>query len=185
MAASGFWIGVESMTAEALAVAVAHPRPVFCGRSSGDDLPRAALAETGAKAEWHHGIALDTAIGQGYLLDLMRQRGPVERIVLALPLVSTSEGGRTDALMTPLDTVLAETREIIEGLIVVIRGAEAVMEPGVGAGMTVLCPKMHEPKTSLARGVLAFVGEFVASESERWSDLGLSLALVSGGSIDQ
>ena len=67
----------------------------------------------------------------------------------------------------------------------VTRGAEAVMAPGVGAGMTVLSPAKTGAMTPLARGLLAFVGEFVAAESARWQARGLSLALVSERSMDQ
>ncbi|MAI94251.1 MAG: hypothetical protein CME45_04480 [Halieaceae bacterium] len=182
MAASGFWIGVESMTVEDLTMAAAHPRPVFCGRLSGDRSLQSVDVEADAQAEWHD-IALDSVEGQGYLLDLMRQRGPIDHVVLALNLLP-SEIGLNDALTASLDSVLAETRQVIEGLIVVTRGAEAVMESGIGAGMTVLYPDKVELMTPLARGLLAFIQEFVAAEAERWAALGLSLALRSGSLVD-
>ena len=182
VAASGFWIGVESMTVEALTMAASHPRPVFCGRLSGDRSLQATDVETDAQAEWHD-IALDSAVGQGYLLDLMRQRGPVDHVVLALDLLP-SQIDLNNALTTSLDSVLAETRQVIEGLIVVTRGAEAVMASGVGAGMTVLYPDKVELMTPLAQGLRAFVQEFVAAEAERWAALGLSLALRSGSLVD-
>jgi hypothetical protein len=122
-------------------------------------------------------------VGQGYLLDLMRQRGPVDHVVLALDLLP-SQIDLNNALTTSLDSVLAETRQVIEGLIVVTRGAEAVMESGIGAGMTVLYPDKAELMTPLAQGLRAFVQEFVAAEAERWAALGLSLALRSGSLVD-
>ena len=182
VAASGFWIGVESMTVEDLTMAAAHPRPVFCGRLSGDRSLQSVDVEADAQAEWHD-IALDSVEGQGYLLDLMRQRGPIDHVVLALNLLP-SEIGLNDALTASLDSVLAETRQVVEGLIVVTRGAEAVMESGIGAGMTVLYPDKVELMTPLARGLLAFIQEFVAAEAERWAALGLSLALRSGSLVD-
>ena len=113
----------------------------------------------------------------------MRQRGPVDHVVLALDLLP-SQIDLNNALTTSLDSVLAETRQVIEGLIVVTRGAEAVMASGVGAGMTVLYPDKVELMTPLAQGLRAFVQEFVAAEAERWAALGLSLALRSGSLVD-
>ncbi len=184
MTASAWWIGVESMTAAALTAAAAHPRPIFCGRLSLERSVQALLADAGKRVEAHE-VALHTAIGQGYLLDLMRQRMPIEHITLALPAISTGQGVPSESSITPLDTVMTEAREVIESLIVVTRGAEAVLAPGVGVGMTVLCPAATGSRTPLARGLLAFVGEFVSAESARWQARGLSLALVSERSMDQ
>ena len=177
MTSSGFWIGIESMTAEVLAGAATHPRPVFCGRMPQDSTLRAGVAETGAQAEWHD-IALDTAIGQGYLLDLMRQRAPIEQIVMAISTASIP-----DVSMTSLDAMLAETRGAVERLIMVTRCAEAVMEPDAAGGMTVICSG-DGSMTSVGRGVMAFVEQFVAAESERWRSRGLSLTLSSEASLE-
>ena len=178
MTSSGFWIGIESMTAEALAGAATHPRPIFCGRLTDDSPLRAAAAETGAHAEWHD-VALDTAIGQGYLLDLMRQRAPIEQIVMAI-----SPASIPDLSMTSLDAMLAETGGAVESLVMVTRCAEAVMKPGARGGMTVLCLG-GELMTSVGRGVTAFAEQFVAAESERWRSRGLSLTLSSAASCEQ
>ena len=97
MTASAWWIGVESMTAAALTAAAAHPRPIFCGRLSVERSVQAVLADAGKRVEAHE-VALHTAIGQGYLLDLMRQRMPIEHITLALPAIST---GNTKTAYTP------------------------------------------------------------------------------------
>ena len=177
MTSSGFWIGIESMTAEVLAGAATHPRPVFCGRMPQDSTLRAGVAEAGAQAEWHD-IALDTAIGQGYLLDLMRQRAPIEQIVRAI-----SPASIPDVSMTSLDAMLAETRGAVESLIMVTRCAEAVMEPDAAGGMTVICSG-DGSMTSVGRGVMAFVEQFVAAESERWRSRGLSLTLSSEASLE-
>ena len=40
---------------------------------------RSALSNRLDQAEWHD-LALTSPIGQGYLLDLLRQRGPIEHI---------------------------------------------------------------------------------------------------------
>ena len=178
MTSSGFWIGIESMSAEVLAGAATHPRPVFCGRLTRDSTLRAGVAETGAQAEWHD-IALDTAIGQGYLLDLMRQRAPIEKIVMAI-----SPASIPDVSTTSLDATLAETRGAVESLIMVTRCAEAVMEPNASGGMTVVCPG-EGSMTSVGRGVMGFVEKFVAAESERWRSRGLSLTLTSAVSLEQ
>ena len=178
MTSSGFWIGIESMTAEVLAGAATHPRPVFCGRMPHDSTLRAGVAETGAQAEWHD-IALDTAIGQGYLLDLMRQRAPIEQIVMAI-----SPASIPDVSMASLDAMLAETRGAVESLIMVTRCAEAVMELDAAGGMTVICSG-DGSMTSVGRGVMAFVEQFVAAESERWRSRGLSLTLSSEASLEQ
>lgn len=178
MTSSGFWIGIESMTAEALARAATHPRPIFCGRLAHDSPMRAAAAETGAQAEWHD-IALDTPIGQGYLLDLMRQRAPIEQIVMAI-----SPASIPDVSITPRDSMLAETGGVVESLVMVTRCAEAVMQPGARGGMTVLCPGGGSI-TSVGQGVIAFAEQFVAAESERWRSRGLSLTLSSAASCEQ
>lgn len=184
MTASGFWIGVESMTAAALTEAAKHPHAVFCGRLAAENSPRADLEASGVQAEWHD-IALDTPVGQGYLLDLMRQRVPIQHMVWTLPPLPNIQIGCDDVRSLPLDTVLAATREITEGLIVVIRGAEAVLEAGVGAGMTVSCAGQDAPMTPLAKAVMAFVETLIYAESQRWAALGLSLTLRFVDSIEQ
>ena len=87
MTASHFWIGVECMPASVVQDATSHPRPILCGNLADAADMRSALAESLEQAEWHD-LALASPIGQGYLLDLLRQRGPIEHIVLALPAIS-------------------------------------------------------------------------------------------------
>ena len=87
MTASHFWIGVECMPASVVQDAASHPRPILCGNLADAADMRSALAKSLEQAEWHD-LALASPIGQGYLLDLLRQRGPIEHIVLALPAIS-------------------------------------------------------------------------------------------------
>ena len=144
MTASGFWIGVEAMPVSVLRAAAEHERPIFCGRLSLDQGLRAELGDLYERAEWHD-VALDTAIGQGYLMDLLRQRYPVASVVLALD-VSTDEGMR-DGVVAPVNEALAHARRITEGLLIVTRAAEAVMPPGSGALTVMLCgPRRASPR---------------------------------------
>ena len=184
MAATGFWIGVESMTLSALTEAAKHPHPVFCGRLAAENSPRAELEASGGKAEWHD-VALDTPVGHGCLLDLMRQRVPIERVVWALPTLPNAQFRGADAMSAPLDTVLAASREITEGLLVMIRGSEVLLQAGVGGGLTVSYDDRDEPVTPLAKGLMAFVETVVSAESQRWASLGLSLTLGPVSAIEQ
>jgi len=184
MAATGFWIGVESMTSAALTEAAKHPHPMFCGRLAAENSLRKELEASGVQAEWHD-VALDTPVGQGYLLDLMRQRVPIEHVVWVLPPLPNAQFGGDEATSATLDTVLAATREITEGLLVMIRGAEALLQAGVGGGMTVSYDNWDEPVTPLAKGLMAFVETVVSAESQRWASLGLSLTLGPVSAIEQ
>ena len=93
MTASGFWIGVEGMSLSVLRAAAEHERPIFCGRLSLDHTLQAELGDLNELAEWHD-VALDTAIGQGYLMDLLRQRTPIGSVVLALDVSTDDRSGR-------------------------------------------------------------------------------------------
>ena len=84
MTASHLWIGVEYMPASVVQDAASHPRPILCGNLADAADLRSALAKSLVQAEWQD-LLLASPIGQGYLLDLLRQRGPIEHIVLALP----------------------------------------------------------------------------------------------------
>ena len=173
MTASGFWIGVEAMPLSVLHSAVEHERPVFCGRPSLNQGLRAELGDLYERAEWHD-MALDTAIGQGYLMDLLRQRLPVASVVLALD-VSTDVVLR-DGLVAPVDQALAHARRITEGLLVVTRAAEAMMPPGSGALTVMLCGR-RQASSSLAEGLAAFVEHFISAEAARWSEGGRLLRI--------
>ena len=82
MTPSRFWIGVECMPASVLQNAASHPRPILCGDLADAAAVRSALYNRLEQAEWHN-LTLASPIGQGYLLDLLRQRGPIDHIVLA------------------------------------------------------------------------------------------------------
>ncbi len=183
MTASRFWIGVELMPASVLRDAASHPRPNLCGDLSGAAKMRTALGNSLEQAEWHE-VALVSAIGQGYLLDLLRQRGPIEHIVLALPAISCESVEADDDASRPLDDVLSETRHAIEGLITVLRGAEATLDASIGAGLTLLRADLGEASSPVARALGAFADEWIDREASRWTAQGLSLSQLTIESVD-
>ena len=75
------------MPVSVLQDAAPHPRPILCGNLAGAASVRSALNNSLEQAEWHN-LTLASPIGQGHLLDLFRQRGPIDEIVLALPAIS-------------------------------------------------------------------------------------------------
>jgi len=176
--ASHFWIGVECMPASVVQDAASHPRPILCGDLAHAAALKSALNNSLEQAEWHD-LALMSAIGQGYLLDLLRQRGPIEHIVLALPAISCARIEAGDEASRPLDDVLSETRHAIEGLITVLRGAEATLDASIGAGLTLLRADTAEASSPVARALRAFADEWIAGETARWATLGLSLSQMS------
>ena len=178
MTASHFWIGVECMPASVVRDAASHPRPILCGNLADAADMRSALAKSLEQAEWHD-LALASPIGQGYLLDLLRQRGPIEHIVLALPAISCESVEADDDASRPLDEVLSETRHVIEGLITVLRGAESTLDASIGAGLTLLRADTAEGSSPVARALGAFADEWIANEAARWASLGLSLSQMS------
>ena len=184
MTASRFWIGVECMPASVLLNAASHSRPIFCGDLADVAAMTADLNNRLEQAEWHD-VALASPIGKGYLLDLLRQRGPIEHIVLALPAISCAciEPGN-DALR-PLEDVLSETRHAIEGLIALLRGAEATLDASIGAGLTLLRADTAEASSPPARAMGAFADEWITREAARWATLGLSLSKLTVESVDQ
>ena len=178
MTASHFWIGVECMPVSVVRDAASHPRPILCGNLADAADMRSALAKSLEQAEWHD-LALASPIGQGYLLDLLRQRGPIEHIVLALPAISCAGIETGDDGSRSLDDVLSETRHALEGLIAVLRGAEATLDASAGAGLTLLRADTAEASSPMARALGAFADEWIASEVGRWATLGLSLSKMS------
>jgi len=176
--ASHFWIGVECMPASVVQDAASHPRPILCGNLADAADMRSALANSLEQAEWHD-LVLASPIGQGYVLDLLRQRGPIEHIVLALPAISCASLKSGDDTLRPLDDVLSETRHAIEGLITVLRGAESTLDASIGAGLTLLRVDTAEGSSPVARALGAFVDEWIANEAARWATLGLSLSQMS------
>ena len=178
MTASRFWIGVECMPVAVLKDAASHARPILCGDLADAAAERSALNNRLQQAEWHD-LVLASPIGQGYLLDLLRQRGPVEHIVLALPAISSGSPAAGDDTSRPLNDVLSETRHAVEGLIAVMRGAEATLDASIGAGLPLLRADTAEASSPMARALGAFVDEWIASEAGRWATLGLSLLQMS------
>ena len=163
------------MPASVVQDAASHPRPILCGNLADAADMRSAVGNNLDEAEWHD-VALMSAIGQGYLLDLLRQRGPIEHIVLALPAISCPSLEAGDDTSRSLDDVLSETRHAIEGLITVLRGAEASLDASAGAGLTLLRADTVEASSPLARALGALADEWIASETARWATLGLSLS---------
>ena len=178
MTASHFWIGVECMSASVLRDAASHPRPILCGDLAHAVDMRAALGNSLGQAEWHD-VALASPIGQGYLLDLLRQGGPIEHIVLALPAISCGSLEADNDKSRPLDDVLSETRHVIEGLITVLRGAESTLDASIGAGLTLLRADLAEAHSPVAVALGAFADKWIANEAARWASLGLSLSQMS------
>ena len=184
MTASRFWVGVEFMPASVVQAAASHPRPIFCGQLADAAAMRSALSTRLDQAEWHD-LALASPIGQGYLLDLLRQRGPIEHIFLALPAISCASAEPAGDAPRPLDEVLSETRHTIEGFIAVLRGAEAALDGSIGAGLTLLRVNPAKHSSPMARALGAFADEWIAMEAERWATQGLFLAQLTAESVDQ
>ena len=178
MTASHFWIGVECMPASVVQDAASHPRPILCGNLADAADMRSALSKSLEQAEWHD-LTLASPIGQGYLLDLLRQRGPIEHIVLALPTISCARIETGDDALRPQDDVLSETRHTVEGLTAVLRGAEATLDASIDAGLTLLRADTAEASSPMARALGAFADEWISSEAARWATLGLSLSQLS------
>ena len=184
MTASRFWVGVEFMPASVMQGAALHPRPIFCGQLADATATRSALSSRPDQAEWHD-MALASPIGQGYLLDLLRQRGPIEHILLALPAISCATAEPAGDAPRPMDEVLSEARHAIEGFIAVLRGAEAALDGSSGAGLTLLRVDPAEQSSPMARALGVFADEWIAMEIERWATKGLSLARLKVESVDQ
>ena len=162
------------MPRSVLRTALQHERPIFCGRLPADNVLQTQLGDMSERAEWHE-VALGTPIGQGYLLDLLRKRLPVDRVVLSLAGWESGYSGVHPALA--LDRALAQARDVVEALLVVSRGAEAVMDPDTDASMTIMLGGYGESATPLTEALEAFVTRFVQAESKRWAVMGLSLGV--------
>lgn len=177
----GFWIGIESMCIEELRLAARHPMPIFCGQLAGSEPQRNAVSEireTGAEAlspaEWHD-VSLFTTIGQGLMLDLLRQRSPVEQITLALPVSQPVHGAVSTASGQPSEAILGG--QAVDALIRLSRGALAVLDAQLGGGLTILRPSLPDDAHPLELALDAFVEQFVVAESEQWASRGLQLSL--------
>lgn len=178
---SGFWIGTESMCVEELRLAALHPRPIFCGQLAGSEPQRKAVSEIReaavegqSPAEWHD-VPLHTTIGQGLMLDLIRQRNPVEQITLALPASPPAQGARSTASAQPPDANLGG--HVVDALIRLSRGALVVLDSQLGGCMTILRPPLPDNACPLELALDAFVEQFVVAESQQWASRGLHLSL--------
>ena len=184
MTASRFWIGVECMPVSILQDAASHSRPILCGDLADAATVRSSLDNSLERAEWHN-LTLASPIGQGYLLDLLRQRGPIEHIVLALPAISCARDEAQDDTSRALGHLPSGTRHAIEGLIAVLRGAETTLDASIGAGLTLLRADTAEARSPIVRALGAFADEWIASELARWATLGLSLSQLTVALVDQ
>ena len=162
------------MPVSVLQDAASYPRPTLCGDLADAAVVRFALNNSLEQAEWHN-LTLASPIGQGYLLDLLRQRGPIDHIVLALPAISCARDEACEDTSRPLDHLPSGTRHAIEGLIAVLRGAETTLDKSIGAGLNLLRADTAKASSPMARALRAFADESIASEVARGATLGLSL----------
>ena len=184
MTASRFWIGVDCTPVSVLQDAASHPRPILCGDLADAAVVRSALNNSLEQAEWHN-LTLASPIGQGYLLDLLRQRGPIDHIVLALPAISCARDEACEDTSRPLDHLPSGTRHAIEGLIAELLGAETTLDASIAAGLTLLRADTALASSPMAHALGAFADELIANEVARWATLGLYLSQLSVASADQ
>ena len=172
MTASRFWPSVGCMLVTVLQNAASHPRPILCGDLADAAAVRSSFKNSLGQAEWHN-LTLALPSGQGYLLDLLRQRGSIEHIVLALPAISCARDETYDDASRPMDHC---RRGLGMRLIAVLRDAETTLDASIGAGLTLLRVDAAEASSPIELAVGAFAGEWIASEVARWATLGLSLS---------
>ena len=132
-----------------------------------------------------HNLTQASPVGQGYLLDLLRQLGPTEHIVLALPAIFSARDEVYDDTSRLLDHLPPGTRQAIEGLIAVLRGAEKTVDASICAGLTLLRADTAEASSPMARPLGAFADEWITSELARWAAMGLSLSQLTVESAHQ
>jgi len=164
--------------------AASHPRPIFCGDVAEVAAMRSDLDSSLEQAEWHD-VALASPSGQGHLLDLLRQRCPIEHIVLTLPAIYCARAEPSDDALCSLEDLLSETRHAIEGLLAVLRGAEATLDASIGAGLTLLRADAAEANSLVALALGAFADEWITKGAARRATLGLSLSKLTVESVDQ
>ena len=190
--ASCIWIGIEHL-AKDLAVGAVSPhrrsRQVFCGRLAAIESLRVAVNEqtfngqSGDLApEWHDADA-GTTIGAGLLSDLLRQRRPVEEVVLMLPPWDARhhptplEVGFQVPSEVPLEVTLDHTRSFVERIAMSAAAARAVMSPSESIGMTILSPTTPA-LTALGAGLQALTETWADVERSWWQERHLQLALM-------
>ena len=191
--ASCIWIGVEHLAIDVAVGAVRshrHTRQVFCGGLAAAEGLRAAVNEqtsTGQSGdlepEWHDADP-GTIIGAGLLSDLLRQRSPVEEVVLVLPPwdarhhpAPLGTGGEVSLAVPSLEVTLDHTRGFVESVVMCAAAARAVMSPPESVGMTTLSPDTSA-HSALGAGLQALTETWTYVEQSSWQDQGLQLALM-------
>ena len=188
--ASCIWIGIEHLAIDVAVGAVRshrHTRQVFCGGLAAAEGLRAAVNEqtsTGQSGdlepEWHDADP-GTIIGAGLLSDLLRQRSPVEEVVLVLPPwdarhhpAPLGTGGEVSLAVPSLEVTLDHARGFIERIAMSSAAARAVMSPPESIGMTILSQTMAA-RTALGAGLQALTETWVHVEQSSWLDQRLQL----------
>ena len=200
--ASCIWIGIEHL-AQDLAVGAVSPhrrsRQVFCGRLAAVEDLRAALNEQTVigqsgdlQPEWHDADA-GTTIGAGLLSGLLRQRRPVEEVVVVLPpwdarhhpappeaelqvLLEVKVPSQVP-LEVPLEVTLDHAGGFVERIAMSAAAARAVMSPPESIGMTILSPTAPA-LTALGAGLQALTETWADVERSWWQDRRMQLALM-------
>ena len=195
--ASCIWIGIEHLSIDVAVGAVQsrrHSRQVFCGRLAAAEGLRVAVNEQTSpgqsgdlEPEWHDADAA-TVIGAGLLSDLLRQRSPVEEVVLVLPPwdarhhpapldVGLEVPSEVPLGVPPLEVTLDHSRGFVERIVMSAAAARAVMSPLGSIGMTILSPATPA-HTGLGAGLQALTKTWTHVEQSSWQDQGLQLALM-------
>jgi hypothetical protein len=191
--ASCIWIGIEHLAIDVAVGAVRshrHTRQVFCGGLAAAEGLRAAVNEqtsTGQSGdlepEWHDADP-GTIIGAGLLSDLLRQRSPVEEVVLVLPPwdarhhpAPLGTGVEVSLAVPSLEVTLDHTRGFVESVVMSAAAARAVMSPPESIGMTILSPATSA-QSALGAGLQALTETWTDIEQSSWQDQGLQLALM-------
>ena len=191
--ASCIWIGIEHLAIDVAVGAVRshrHTRQVFCGGLAAAEGLRAAVNEqtsTGQSGdlepEWHDADP-GTIIGAGLLSDLLRQRSPVEEVVLVLPPwdarhhpAPLGTGVEVSLAMPSLEVTLDHTRGFVESVVMSAAAARAVMSPPESIGMTILS-SATSAHSALGAGLQALTETWTYVEQSSWQDQGLQLALM-------
>ena len=136
--------------------------------------------------EWHDADAA-TVIGAGLLSDLLRQRRPVEEVVLMLPPwdarhhpASLKAGFQVPSevpLEVPLEVTLDHARSFVERIAMSAAAARAVMSTSESIGMTILSPTTPA-LTALGAGLQALTERWADVERSWWQERHLQLALM-------
>ena len=168
-------------------------RQVFCVRLAAAEGLRAAVNEqtfngqSGDLAPELHDADAGTTIGAGLLSDLLRQRRPVEEVVLMLPPWDARHhptplevGFQVPSEVpseVPLEVTLDHARSFVERIAMSAAAARAVMSPSESIGMTILSPTTPA-LTALGAGLQALTETWADVERSWWQERHLQLALM-------